>query len=139
VDVSIAVPKLVNALYKGTEIQANCIHMLRNNFCEDVRRPLLSAFIRELRNDKVSVRFLVCTVLKKAGAKDINDLKMLSEAAREAKKEKGNLGYFILLHSEWAKGLGADAKGIVADKKFHVPEVKKPDGAERVMRVRRLG
>jgi hypothetical protein len=138
-DISEAIPTLSRALSEPYwEIRTNAAGALANaSHIPAARLALMNALSNTDKND--GVRSSAATALCIRGPTNHADLKMLVKAARKAKEEGKPIGVFMRVHSAWSERLSAQAKSIIADKKFPVPKVGKQDKPERILRVRRLG
>lgn len=134
------VPALIGALgkkYSGVRMTA--AEVLGKNGDSSA----IPALIRALGDENSGVRRRAAEAFMEIDPRSSADLRLIANAAREAKKEGKPVDSYQRVYSAWSKKLNMRADAIINDKKFHVPKVKTPgrgtDGMERVLRVRRVG
>jgi hypothetical protein len=97
--------------------------------------PLVEA----LTDKSPMVRKWADNSLMALGPRNTADLNALALIGRKLKKEGRDIKAIAELHGKWSNALSQRAKNAVNDKNFHIPRIREPDKAERILRVRRAG
>lgn len=102
---------------------------------EKIGLPAVPALIEAL--GVVDATSKAADALWEIGPRNSADLRLVANAARKARKEGKTINGYWRVYFAWSKRLNEQANAIINNKSFHVPRIEKPDGVERVLRVKR--